>query len=75
MNEARKAPAEELKEYTRYLRNAAPDAFTNFVAAFDNYAGSRIYRLVYAAEDLQLVQGHARECVELKKMFEEISRG
>jgi hypothetical protein len=65
----------ELKEYIRFLRNAAPQEFGNFCMAFDNYTKTTIEYVVHATGDLQLVQGRAQQCVKLRNMFQETNNG
>jgi len=69
------AATKELADYARFLRNAAPQEFSNFHAAFEKYTDSTLDNLVFATGDLPLVQGHAQQCVKLLRILEEIKNG
>ena len=42
----------ELEQYAKFLRNAAPQEFDNFCAAFANYSQSMTKAMIHATGDL-----------------------
>ena len=69
------ASTKELADYTRFLRNAAPQEFGNFYAAFEKYTDGLVYALVTTTGDLSLARGQAQQCVNLLRMLEEVKNG
>jgi hypothetical protein len=69
------ATDKELTDYARFLRNAAPQEFSNFCAAFEKYTASYINTLVETAGDLPLAQGRAQQCVNILRVLEGIKNG
>jgi hypothetical protein len=62
---------EELTKHARFLRNASPSAFQGFYAAFVDYTDRQYEILVDAGENLQVLQGQAKQC---KKILEALER-
>jgi hypothetical protein len=69
------ARRKELMDYTRILRNAAPQEFASFCQAFERYTDLMVTDLVNATGDLALVQGQARQCQNILGILEEIKNG
>jgi hypothetical protein len=65
----------ELTTYARFLRNASPQAFDDFFAAFAKYTRDQADILVITTENLQLAQGHAQQCKKILDALEEVKRG
>ena len=61
----------ELTTKARFIRNASPRAYDEFVEAFRAYANAAVESLIMATEDLQLHQGYVRQCSNLLKALEE----
>jgi hypothetical protein len=54
------------------LRRAAPDAWREFSAALQNYAGQQLHEMAVAPTDkLQVAQGRAQMLISLLKTFEQ----
>ena len=66
---------EELADRARFLRNAAPQAFTDFHAAFAKYTFERYGILVGVADNWQLYQGHAAQCKAILEILEGAKNG
>lgn len=64
-----------LEQRTRFLRNAAPHEFAEFLTEFMKYTDTMRDNVVHATENLQLEQGRAQQCINLLRVFEEINRG
>jgi hypothetical protein len=57
---------------TAALRRAAPDAWREFSAALQNYAGQQLHEMAVAPTDkLQVAQGRAQMLISLLKTFEQ----
>jgi hypothetical protein len=67
--------AKELAENMRFLRNAAPQEYERFVAAFANFTRSITDELIVTTVELPLIQGRVQQCVKLLRMLEEIKNG
>jgi hypothetical protein len=65
----------EITEASRFLRNAAPQQYEKFVAAFANYSAQTTDLMVQATGDLPVMQGHAQQCKKLLRILEEIRHG
>ena len=65
----------ELTNYVRFLRNAAPQEFEQFCAAFALYTRKVGDELVFSTGDLALTQGRAQQCVKILQLLEEVKRG
>jgi ABC-type transporter MlaC component len=67
---------EELVKRTKFLRNAAPQQFNDFYAAFVNYADRTYKDLVHAEPNNFLqMQGHAQMCKVLVQVLEGVRNG
>jgi hypothetical protein len=66
---------ENLKNKARFLRNAAPQQFTDFYGAFAEYAEAAAEIMVMTTENIQLYQGHAQQCVKILKALEDAKNG
>jgi hypothetical protein len=66
---------DELYNRARFLRNAAPQAFLDFYAAFVDYTDHQYERMVDSAENLQLAQGHAQQCKKILQVLEKVKNG
>ena len=60
----------ELSEFARFLRNASPEQYANFVAAFAKYTNVAVDNLIHTTENWQLAQGHAQQCIKLLRILE-----
>jgi hypothetical protein len=69
------ATDKELTDYARFLRNAAPQEFSNFCTAFEKFTDTTVNNLVYASGNVPLVQGQAQQCVNLLRILEGIKNG
>lgn len=61
-----------LEQQARFLRNAAPQEFDKFRAAFAEYTRNSVDFLVNTNGDIQLAQGRAQQCLKLLRLLEEI---
>lgn len=66
---------DDLKDKLRFLRNAAPQQFTDFCGAFARYSESVAGFMVLADNNLQLHQGRAQQCVKILRVLEEARNG
>jgi peptidoglycan hydrolase-like amidase len=64
-----------LTNQARFLRNASPKAYDDFLAAFTAYTEAAAATLVVATENWQLYQGHAQQCLKIMKALEEAKNG
>ena len=69
------AATDELSTRARFLRNAAPQPFQDFLAAFANYTDRKFVDLVDATDNFQNVQGHAQQCKAILKVLEGVRNG
>lgn len=53
---------DELIKHARFLRNAAPQQFVDFQAAFVMYTNEQLQDLVKATDRFPQMQGHAQQC-------------
>ena len=65
----------DLVDKARFLRNAAPQQFTDFCGAFARYTSTAAEILVKADGNLATFQGHAQQCVKILKALEEAKNG
>lgn len=65
----------ELEQYARFLRNAAPQEFDKFRAAFAAYTRYMTDALVNSTTEFQVAQGRAQQCVKILRLLEEIKNG
>lgn len=63
---------QEISEHARFLRNASPEQYANFVAALAKYTQQSIETLLQTTENWQLAQGHAQQCIKLLRALEEV---
>lgn len=61
---------DELSKRARFLRNAAPQAYLDFYAAFVDYTDRQYEMLVNTPENLQQAQGHAQQCKKILAVLE-----
>jgi hypothetical protein len=61
----------ELVTKAKFMCNASPRAYAEFVEAFRAYANVHVESLVMATENLQLHQGYVRQCSNILKALEE----
>jgi hypothetical protein len=54
-----------LSDSIRFLRNAAPEEFEQFHQAFARYSDEVRDRLVQGSGQLEVLQGHAQQCVKI----------
>jgi hypothetical protein len=52
----------DITDRARFLRNASPQAFDQFINAFAQYTATVTDGLVLTTVDLQVVQGQAQQC-------------
>lgn len=66
---------DEFADRARFLRNAAPQAFTDFHAAFAKYTNERYGILVQTTVDWPQAQGHAQQCKAILDILEGVKNG
>lgn len=66
---------DELISRARFLRNAAPQAFSDFHVAFAGYTQRKYMDLVNTTGDLQQAQGHAQQCQVILQVLEGVKNG
>ena len=66
---------EELARYARFLRNAAPSQYIDFIGAFANYTNQKFKDLVDATDNFQNVQGHAQQCKKILQVLDGVKNG
>lgn len=66
---------DNLVRKARFLRNAAPQQFSDFYGAFEGYSQVAAAILVMTTENLQLYQGHAQQCAKILKALEDAKNG
>ena len=64
----------DLEERVRFLRNAAPQAFDDFVVAFAKYADASTNYLLDTTVDLPVAQGRAWQCRKILTLLKETKR-
>jgi hypothetical protein len=65
----------ELIEPAKFLRNAAPQKFDDFLLAFAKYTQDQFDKFLFVEGNTQLSQGHAQQCVKILKTLEEVKNG
>ena len=60
----------DLTDQARFLRNASPQAYDKFFAAFADYAAQMTANLIQTTENLQVAQGHAQLAMKLLRALE-----
>jgi hypothetical protein len=66
---------ETLVRKARFLRNAAPQQFSDFFGAFAEYVQASAGKMVDATEDLQRYQGHAQQAKHILALLEKAKNG
>jgi hypothetical protein len=66
---------DELARRARFLRNASPQAFADFYAAFVDYTDRQYEVMVTTTENLQQAQGHAQQCKKILDVLESVKNG
>ena len=56
----------DLANYARFLRNAAPQAFDDFVNSFARYTADTVQNMINANANLPVAQGHAHLALALE---------
>jgi hypothetical protein len=64
-----------LSDSIRFLRNAAPEEFEQFRQAFARYSDEVRDNLVRGADKLEVLQGHAQQCVKILDLLNGGERG
>lgn len=64
----------ELTNYARFMRNAAPQAYDDFLAAFGIYTSEVINNMVTSTENMSVIQGHAQQCVKILTALKEAKK-
>jgi hypothetical protein len=68
------ASTKDLVDRARFLRNAAPEPYVNFLRELKSYTDDVTYALIYATENIQVAQGHAQQCLKLTEALEEVTK-
>jgi len=68
------ASTKDLVERARFLRNAAPEPYANFLAELRNYTLGVTQTLIFTTENVQIAQGHAQQCLKLTEALEEVMK-
>ena len=63
----------DITTYARFLRNAAPQAYDNFLAAVTRYKDQSIQDMIDTTENVLLAQGRAQQCVKILQALEEVN--
>jgi hypothetical protein len=58
-----------LSDSIRFLHNAAPEEFEQFCQAFARYSDEVRDRLVKSPGQLEVLQGHAQQCVKILELL------
>jgi hypothetical protein len=66
---------DELTKRARFLRNAAPQQYEDFYAAFIAYGNRHLEALILATDNLPLAQGHTQQCRKLAQILDEARNG
>jgi hypothetical protein len=66
---------DELTKRARYMRNAAPQQFLDFYAAFAVFTAQHFELLVDTDINLQRAQGHAQMCKKIRDVLEGVKNG
>jgi hypothetical protein len=66
---------DELLKRARFLKNAAPQAYNDFYAAFADYTDRQYEILVHVTDNWQQAQGHAQQCKKLLNILEGAKNG
>jgi hypothetical protein len=66
---------DELSKRARYMRNASPQAFLDFYAAFVDYTDRQYEVMVHTTENLPNAQGHAQQCKKILDVLEGVKNG
>jgi hypothetical protein len=66
---------DELTKHARFMRNASPQAFQDFYAAFVDYTDRQYEVMVCTTDNIQLAQGHAQQCRKILQALEGARNG
>jgi len=66
---------EELTKRARFLRNAAPKEFQEFLAELATYTSRQYETAVNATEHLERFQGHAQQCKKILDALNGVKNG
>lgn len=66
---------DKLTKQARFLRNAAPQQYSDFCGELAEYYQLAATAMIYATENVQLYQGHAQQLVAILKALEEAKNG
>jgi hypothetical protein len=66
---------DDLLTKARFMRNAAPRAYEEFLASFKVYTWHVNAILIDVTDNYQLYQGHAQQCKKLMQILEEARNG
>jgi hypothetical protein len=66
---------ENLVKKARFLRNAAPQQFSDFFGAFAEYTEAAAEIMVDATENIQRFQGHAQQAKNILALLEKAKNG
>lgn len=66
---------DNLVRKARFLRNAAPQQFSDFHGELAEYYQIAATAMIFATENVQLYQGHAQQLVAILKALEEAKNG
>ena len=61
-----------LVQTARFLHNAAPREFDQFLAAFQQYTDNVTKDLIDTTLNLERAQGHAQQCRKIAQLLEQI---
>jgi hypothetical protein len=67
--------ANDLVTKARFLRNAAPQQFSDFLGAFAEYTRVSAEIMIDATENLQRWQGHAQQAKNILALLEKAKNG
>lgn len=62
----------DITNRARFLFNAAPQQFDDFLVAFIEYSSQQAINLVNTTENIQLAQGHAQQCQKIVDALREV---
>jgi regulator of sigma D len=66
---------DELAKRARYMRNASPQTYLDFCAAFTDFTAKHFEILVNTTINLERAQGHAQMCKKILDVLEGVKHG
>lgn len=65
---------DDLTQRLRFMRNAAPQQYGEFCAAFERYTLGKLTELAQTEGNVHAAQGKAQMCMKLSRLFNDVQK-